>query len=107
VRAHTQQVDAECRAMQRHCELVSEQAAIEAQLTELQHHKSVLKTVQNVTVNLTKARARAKAVAAAINHEGAPHPTFARASHNVAMVAALLDTFHVPSVMGWTRCTAS
>jgi hypothetical protein len=49
------------------------------------------------TIDLTKARAQARAVAAAINLEGPPCPTFARASQNVATIVALLDTLPVPS----------
>jgi hypothetical protein len=44
-------------------------------------------------IDLTKAQARARAAAAAINREGVPRPTFARASQNMAIVAALLDTY--------------
>jgi hypothetical protein len=48
-------------------------------------------------IDLTKARAQARATAAAINHEGTPCPAFARASHNVAAAVALLDTLLTPS----------
>jgi hypothetical protein len=41
--------------------------------------------------------ARARAVAATINREGAPHPAFARASQYVTAAVALLDTFLAPS----------
>jgi hypothetical protein len=99
-RACTQQVDVECRTAQHQGELVGKWAAIEAQLTELHHRKFVLKTKQAVTVDLTKARARARAVATAINHEGSPCPTFTRASQNVATMAALLHTLPTPYADG-------
>jgi hypothetical protein len=51
-------------------------------------------------VDLTKAQARARAVAFAINHEAAPRPTITRVSHNVAMVAALLDSLPTSSTDG-------
>jgi hypothetical protein len=53
-----------------------------------------------VMVDLNKARARARAVTAAINGKGAPCPTFAKASKNVATAAALLDTWPAPSING-------
>jgi hypothetical protein len=37
---------------------------------------------------------------ATINREGLPHPTFARASQNVAAVVALLDTLPTSSTDG-------
>jgi hypothetical protein len=55
---------------------------------------------QPVTIDLTEAWAQARVIAAAINHEGLPRPTFTRASQNVAVVAALLDTLLVPSTDG-------
>jgi hypothetical protein len=48
-------------------------------------------------VHFTKAQAQDRAVTTAINREGAPCPSFARASQNVAMVVALLDTLAMPS----------
>jgi hypothetical protein len=51
-------------------------------------------------VDLTKTRARARAVATAINREGAPCPTFTRAIQNMAAVAALLHTLPTPSTNG-------
>jgi hypothetical protein len=55
---------------------------------------------QPVTIDLTEAWAQARVVAAAINREGPPRPTFTRASQNVAVAAALLDTLLVPSTDG-------
>jgi hypothetical protein len=52
------------------------------------------------TINFIKARARTMVVTAAINREGAPCSTFARASQNVAAVAALLDTLPHPPLIG-------
>jgi hypothetical protein len=51
-------------------------------------------------INLTKARAWARAITATINHEGAPCAAFTRVSQNVATTAALLDTLPVPSADG-------
>jgi hypothetical protein len=51
-------------------------------------------------INLTKARAWARAITATINREGAPCATFTRVSQNVATTAALLDTLPVPSADG-------
>jgi hypothetical protein len=50
-----------------------------------------------MAVDLTKARARARAVVTAINCKGAPCLAFARASQNVVVVVELLDTLPVPS----------
>jgi hypothetical protein len=49
------------------------------------------------TIDFTKARARAKVVAIIINREGMSSPTFARASQNVAVIAALLNTLPAAS----------
>jgi hypothetical protein len=81
-------------------ELISKQAAIEAQLSKLHHRKSALETYCVVMVNLTDAQARARDVTPAINQEGPPHPTFVWASQNVAAAAALLDTLPAPSTDG-------
>jgi hypothetical protein len=43
-------------------------------------------------IHLNQVKARTRAIADAINREGAPCPTFARASQNMAAVAALQDT---------------
>jgi hypothetical protein len=51
-------------------------------------------------IDFTKAWAQAKAIAVAINHKGLPHPTFTRASQNMAAAVALLDTLLVPSSDG-------
>jgi hypothetical protein len=48
-------------------------------------------------IDLSKARAWARAVAAGINHEGPPMPTFARARPNVPTVVAILGTLPSPS----------
>jgi hypothetical protein len=71
--------------MQWRHDLASEQAAIEARLTELHHRKSALEVEQAITADLTIARAQARArdIISATNHEGTQCPTFARASQNV------------------------
>jgi hypothetical protein len=66
--------------MQWRGELVGKQAAIEAQLAELHHHKSALGTEWCIIGDLTNGRVRSRDVAAAINHEGTQHPSFTRAS---------------------------
>jgi hypothetical protein len=63
----------------------------------------VLGTEQATTINYTKARSQARAIAVAINHEGTPHPTFPRASKNVATAIALLDTLPAPSTDGVSK----
>jgi hypothetical protein len=63
----------------------------------------VLGTEQATAINYTKARSQARAIAVAINHEGTPHPTFPRASENVATTIALLDTLPVPSTDGVSK----
>jgi hypothetical protein len=50
------------------------------------------------TIDFTKARAQATVIATAINHEGTPHPNFARASQNVVVAVALLDSLPVCNV---------
>jgi hypothetical protein len=52
------------------------------------------------TVNFAKARARDRDVTTIINHEGMPHPTFAKASQNMAMTVVLLDTFFASFTSG-------
>jgi hypothetical protein len=89
--------DTQRRATQGWGELTSEQAAIEAQLAELHHHKSALKTERVIMVNLTNAWAQARDVTAAINCEGAQYPAFTRASQNMATAVTLLDTLPTPS----------
>jgi hypothetical protein len=54
-------------------------------------------------IDFTKAQAQARAVAVAINHEGMLHPTFARASQNVATAATIFDTLLVPSTNGVSK----
>jgi hypothetical protein len=51
----------------------------------------------SIMIYLTKGHTRARAITTAINCDGVPRPTFARASQNVAAVAALLDTLPTPS----------
>jgi hypothetical protein len=98
VQIHARQIDTELRAAQRHDELAGGWASLDAQLTKQYRHKAVPETEWTTTINFTKARARAKSITATINYEGLPHPTFARASQNVALVAALLDTLPAPSI---------
>jgi hypothetical protein len=50
-----------------------------------------------VTIIFTKAQARTRDVSTAINYKGTLHPTFTRASLNVAAVVALFDTLPAPS----------
>jgi hypothetical protein len=59
---------------------------VSEQLTELHHHKPAIETERPVMVDLTKSRARARAITAAINREGVPCPMYDRDSQNVAMV---------------------
>jgi hypothetical protein len=82
---------------QRRCELASEQAANEAQLSELHHCKTTLETARCVTVDLPTSRAQARDVATAINHNGLPRLAFTGASQNMAAAVTLLDTLRVPS----------
>jgi hypothetical protein len=60
----------------------------------------VLANNKATTIDLTKGRARARAIVAAINREAPPHPTFARASQNVAAASTPLDTLPTPSTDG-------
>jgi hypothetical protein len=57
----------------------------------------------NLMVDLTTAQAQAKGVALTISREGGQHPSFTRASQNVAAVMTLLDTLPTPSVDGVDR----
>jgi hypothetical protein len=57
----------------------------------------MLEMEQPFMINHAKPRAWVRAIVTAINLEGAPRPTFARASQNVAAVATLLDTLPAPS----------
>jgi hypothetical protein len=82
---------------QRRCELASEQAANEAQLSELHHRKTTLETAWCVTVDLPTSRAQARDVATAINHNGLSRLAFTGASQNMAAAVALLDTLRAPS----------
>jgi hypothetical protein len=66
-------------------------------MTELHRCKATPGMDRAVTIDFTKGLARARAVVAAINHEGTPHPSFARASQNVATTTTLLDTLPTPS----------
>jgi hypothetical protein len=100
VRACARQVDAERWVGQCYDELIGEQAALDAQMTELYQCKAALGTERAATIDYTKAQARARAVAIAINQEGMPHPTFPRASQNVAVAATILDTLSAPSTGG-------
>jgi hypothetical protein len=95
-----QQTDTKEQASQHQDELTSKQAALDAQLTELQRHKVTLGTEWAAAIDFTKAQARARAISIASNYEGMPHPTFAKATQNVAVAVALLDTLPVPSTDG-------
>jgi hypothetical protein len=74
--------------------LTDEQAAIEAQLTELHHHRFTLTAEQVLTIDLA---------IAAVNCEWRQRPTFARASQNMVAVATLLYTLPAPSAEGLDR----
>jgi hypothetical protein len=52
------------------------------------------------TIDFAKARAQARDVTTTINREGMPHPTFVRASQNMAATASLLDTFSASFTSG-------
>jgi hypothetical protein len=83
--------------------LTGKRVALDAQLTELHSCKATLGAERATTIDLTKARAWARAVSTTINHEGMSRPTFARASRNVATAAALLDTLPASSTDGVDR----
>jgi hypothetical protein len=95
-----QWINAEQRATQHHDELDGEQAALNAQLIELHRCKDTLRMEHAATIDFTKARALARAVATPINHKGTPCPTFARDSQNVVVATALSDTLPAPSTDG-------
>jgi hypothetical protein len=97
VRACARQIDVKRWAAQHHDELIGKQASLDAQMTELHRRKATLGMERAATIDYTKARARARAITVAINHEGTPHPTFPGASQNVALVVALLVTLSAPS----------
>jgi uncharacterized protein YecE (DUF72 family) len=61
--------------------VAGEQVTVEPLLVELHQRKSALKVERAV----------------AINHEERQHPTFTKASQNVAVVTVLLYTFPAPS----------
>jgi hypothetical protein len=98
--AHAWRIDTKRWVAQCHHEFASEQVVLDAQMTELHQRKAVMEMEWATTIDFTKAQARARVIAAAINHEGTPHPTFTRASQNVATVAALFDTLSEPSTDG-------
>jgi hypothetical protein len=87
-------------ATQQRGQLTSEQATIEAQLAELRHCKSTLDTKWVIIVNLTNAQPSDRDLTTAINREGAQCPAFARASQNMVVMAALLDTLPTPTTDG-------
>jgi hypothetical protein len=87
-------------AAQCHDELAGEQAALDTKMTELHRCKAALGTELATTIDYTKARARARAIAVTINHEGTPHPTFPTPSQNIVTAKALLDTLPVPYTDG-------
>jgi hypothetical protein len=87
-------IDVELRAAQRHDELTSERVALDAQLTELHHRKATLEMERATSIDFTKARAQARAVTTAVDHEGP------QASQNVVAAATLLDTLPMPSIDG-------
>jgi hypothetical protein len=99
-------IDVELRAAQRHDELTSERVALDTQLTELHRLKATLEMEWATSIDFTKARAQARAVTTAVDHEGP------QASQNVVAAATLLDNAHalhrwsgqsVPSAEGHPR----
>jgi hypothetical protein len=86
--------------MHRQGDLTAERVTIEAELSELHHRKSALKTERTATIDLTNARARARDVATAINRERVQRRTFTWDNQNVAVAAVLLDTLLAPSANG-------
>jgi hypothetical protein len=100
MRIHARQIDAEQRAAQRHDELTVKRAALNSQLTKLHRHEAMLEMERATPIDFTMAWAWAGAIVATINCEGSPHLTFTRASQNVATVAVLLDTLHIPFTDG-------
>jgi hypothetical protein len=82
--------------------LVSKQAIMVSQPYEPPRHKPALEAERILMMDLTITRAQSKGVTPAISHEGGggQHPTFARASQNVAIVATLLDMLPPPSIDG-------
>jgi hypothetical protein len=66
-------------------------------MTKLHQCKAAVGTERAATIDYSKPRARARAVAVAINNEGTPPPTFPRAKQNTAATIALLDTLPAPS----------
>jgi hypothetical protein len=97
VRICTWLINTELRVTQRQDELDVERVALDTQLSELHQCKAVLRMKHATTIDFTKARARARVITIIINREGTSSPTFARASQNVAMKAALLNTLPAAS----------
>jgi hypothetical protein len=95
--AHVWQIDTKLWPVQHHDELAGERATIDAQMTELHRCKAALGTECATAIDYTKARAQSRVIATTINHKGTPHPTFPRASQNVAAAVTLLDTLPAPS----------
>jgi hypothetical protein len=79
-RTHTRQINSELWVAQHHDKLIGEQLALNAQLTGLHRCNATMGIEQAATIDFVKARARARDVTTAINHEGTLRPTFARAS---------------------------
>jgi hypothetical protein len=52
------------------------------------------------TIDFAKAWVQARDITGAINHEGLPRPTFARAIQNMAATVVLLVPFPAPSTSG-------
>jgi hypothetical protein len=95
-RACTRQNNTEQWAAQHH----DEHADLDAPMTELHGCKATLGMEWVTTIEFTKARAWAWAIAATINHEATPHPTFAKASQNMAVATTLLDNLPAPCTDG-------
>jgi hypothetical protein len=90
-------VDAEQWAVQRPSELSYERTTNEAQLIGLHHRKFALEMEWATMIDITKARAWAKAITTTINRDGVPCQTFARPIQNMSTTTALLDTLPTPS----------
>jgi hypothetical protein len=69
-------------------------------MTELHRCKAMLGIEHATAIEYTKAQALARAITATINQEGTPHPTFPRASQNVAATTMRLDTVPATSTDG-------
>jgi hypothetical protein len=75
-RAPARQINAKQWAAQHHDELAGEQAAVDAEMTELHRCKPALGMERGTAIDYTKARSRARAITVAISPKGTPPPLF-------------------------------